>query len=160
MLRFNFGAPLVKEGIVRENGVRRMVSDHSIVGGRMIASDDGQSEASGCGRRDLPRAEPREFSPPAFPEARALRRFSRRVEECLGIVPMRILAYCLMPNHWHLVLDPRADGDLSKFLPRIALTLTPRYHAKSRTVVYGRVYQGRYKSLPVERGGHFLTLVR
>ena len=30
-------------------------------------------------------------------------------------VPMRLLAYCLMPNHWHPVLYPRADGDLSKF---------------------------------------------
>ena len=41
------------------------------------------------------------------------------VGESLEFVPMRVLAYCLMPNHGHLVLYPRADGDLSKFLPRI-----------------------------------------
>ena len=46
------------------------------------------------------------------------------VDESLPLVPMRILAYCLMPNHWHLVLYPRADGDLSKFLQRITLTHT------------------------------------
>jgi putative transposase len=82
------------------------------------------------------------------------------VEESLNFVPMRLLAYCLMPNHWHLVLYPRADGDLSKFLRRLTLTHTQRYHAKTRTVGYGHVYQGRYKSLAVESDGHFLALVR
>ena len=81
------------------------------------------------------------------------------LEESLDFVPMRILAYCLMSNHWHLVLYPRADGDLSKFLQRITLTHTQRYHARTRTVGYGHVYQGRYKSLPVELGSHFLTVV-
>ena len=28
--------------------------------------------------------------------------------------PTRLLAYCLMPNHWHMVLWPRADGELSR----------------------------------------------
>jgi len=82
------------------------------------------------------------------------------VEESLEAIPMRILAYCLMPNHWHMVLHPRGDGDLSKFLQRITLTHTQRYHAKTRTIGYGHLYQGRYKSLPVESDGHFLTLVR
>ena len=82
------------------------------------------------------------------------------VEEGLTFVPMGILAYCLMPNHWHLVLQPRADGDLAKFLRRITLTPTQRYHARTRTAGYGHVYQGRYKSFLVESDPHFLTLVR
>ena len=73
---------------------------------------------------------------------------------------MHILAYCLMPNHWHLVLYPRADGDLAQFLQRVTMTHTQRYHAKSRTVGYGHIYQGRYKSLWVESDRHFLALVR
>jgi putative transposase len=81
------------------------------------------------------------------------------VEENLNFVPMRILAYCLMPNHWHLVLYPRADGVLSKFLRRITLAHTQPYHAKTRTVGYGHVYQGRDKSLAVESDSHFLALV-
>jgi putative transposase len=85
--------------------------------------------------------------------------FLALVEESLNFVPMRILAYCLMPNHWHMVLHPRADGDLRKFLQRITLTHTQRYHAKTRTVGYGHVYQGRYKSHLVESDRHFLTLV-
>ena len=82
------------------------------------------------------------------------------VQETLALVPMRILAYCLMPNHWHLVLYLRGDGDLARFLQRITLTHTQRYHARTRTVGYGHLYQGRYKSLPVESDGHFLALVR
>jgi putative transposase len=95
-----------------------------------------------------------------FPETAHYEDFLGIVEESLNFVPMRILAYCLMPNHWHLVLYPRADGDLSKFLRRITLTHTQRYHARTRTVGYGHVYQGRYKSLLVESDRHFLTLVR
>jgi len=86
--------------------------------------------------------------------------FLALLEESLNFVPVPILAYCLMPNHWHLVLYPRADGDLAKFLQRLTLTHTQRYHWKTRTVGYGHVYQGRYKSLPVESDDHFLTLVR
>jgi len=82
------------------------------------------------------------------------------VEESLSWAPMRILAYCLMPNHWHLVLQPRGDGDLSRFLQLLTVTHTQRYHARTRTVGYGHLYQGRYKSFPVEAGGHFMTLVR
>jgi putative transposase len=59
-----------------------------------------------------------------------------------------------------LVLYPRADGDLAAFLRRVTMTHTQRYHAKSQTVGYGHIYQGRYKSLLVESDRHFLGLVR
>ena len=100
------------------------------------------------------------FGSRLFPQAAHYQDFLDIMEESLKSVPMRILAYCLMPNHWHLVLYPRADGDLSKFLQRLTLTHTQRYHAKTRTAGYGHVYQGRYKSLAVESGRHFLTLAR
>jgi putative transposase len=32
------------------------------------------------------------------------------VEESLSFLPMRTLAYCLMPNHWHLLLHPRGTA--------------------------------------------------
>jgi putative transposase len=86
--------------------------------------------------------------------------FLGMVEEAWALVPMRILAYSLMPNHWHLVLHPRAEGDLARFLQRLTPTHTQRYNARTRTVGYGHLYQGRYKSLPVERDDHFLALVR
>ena len=88
------------------------------------------------------------------------RDFLEIAAEAVQIVRMRVLAYCLMPNHWHLVLQPREDGDLARFLQRLTMTHTQRYHARDRTVGYGHLYQGRYKSLPVESSGHFLPLVR
>ena len=75
-------------------------------------------------------------------------------------MPMGILAYGLMPNHWPLVLPPRGDGDLAKFLRRLTLTPTQRYHARTRTAGYGHVDQGRYPSFRVESDQHFLTRVR
>ena len=51
--------------------------------------------------------------------------FENVLEEAKEIVGMRVLAYCVMLNHWHLVLYPQKDGDLSKFLNWLTLTHTP-----------------------------------
>ena len=40
--------------------------------------------------------------------------FVRVLAEAIARHKMRLLAYCLMPNHFHLVLWPRGDGDLSR----------------------------------------------
>jgi putative transposase len=73
---------------------------------------------------------------------------------------MRILSYCLMPNHWHLVLHPYEDGDLSTFMRWITLTHTQRWHTHYKSIGYGHLYQGRYKSFPVQKDEHFLQVVR
>lgn len=75
-------------------------------------------------------------------------------------VPVRILAYCAMPNHWHLVLWPRRDGDLSRFMAWLTLTHTQRWHAQHQSVGTGHLYQGRFKSFPVQNDEHFLTVCR
>jgi putative transposase len=95
-----------------------------------------------------------------FEDARAYDDFMDIVREALLVAPMRILAYCLMPNHWHMVLYPKHDGDLSGFMQWITLTHTQRYHAKTETVGYGHIYQGRYKSFPVQDDRYFFNLVR
>ena len=74
--------------------------------------------------------------------------------------PIRLLCYCLMPNHWHLVLWPFSDGDLSAFVQRVTLTHTQRWRAHHGNVGAGHLYQGRFKSFPVEQDEHFLTLCR
>jgi putative transposase len=73
---------------------------------------------------------------------------------------MRLLAYCLMPNHWHLLLWPRADGDLSRFVGWLTLTHTQRWHAHRHSAGSGHLYQGRFKSFPVQGDEHFLTVCR
>src|SRR5262249_20111239 len=74
--------------------------------------------------------------------------------------PMRLLAYCLMPNHWHLVLWPKGDGDLSEYLRWLTVTHTQRYHAHCRTAGTGPLYQGRFKSFPIQAGDHLRTVLR
>ena len=73
---------------------------------------------------------------------------------------MRLLAYCLMPNHWHLVLLPRQDGDLSRFMTWLTMTHTQRWHAYHDSIGSGHLYQGRYKSFPIQSDKHFLTVCR
>jgi len=75
-------------------------------------------------------------------------------------VPVRILAYSAMPNHWHLVLFPRQDGDLSRFMAWLTLTHTQRWHAQHQSVGSGHLYQGRFKSFPLQNDDHFLTVCR
>jgi putative transposase len=75
-------------------------------------------------------------------------------------VPMRILSWCLMPNHWHLLLWPRHDGDLSRYMRLVTLTHTQRLHAYRSTTGTGHVYQGRFKSFVVQNDAHFYAVSR
>ena len=75
-------------------------------------------------------------------------------------VPVRILAWCLMPNHWHLVLRPREDGQLSNFMLRLTTAHVRRNFAHYHATSGGHLYQGRFKSFPVQDDHHFLTLCR
>jgi len=67
-----------------------------------------------------------------------------------------ILGYCLMPNHWHLVLLPHGDGELSDFMRWLQMTHTQRWHAYRKSAGSGPLYQGRFKSFPVEETGDHL----
>ncbi len=73
---------------------------------------------------------------------------------------MRVLAHCIMPTHWHLVLWPRENGDLSRMCAWLSLTHMQRWHAAHGTAGQGHVYQGRFKSFPVEQDEHLLTVIR
>jgi putative transposase len=86
--------------------------------------------------------------------------YQRVLTEACARVSMRLLAYCIMPNHWHLVVWPRHDGDLSRFMNWLTLTHTQRWHQHRHMVGEGHVYQGRFKSFPVETSEYFLTLCR
>ena len=87
----------------------------------------------------------------------AFERVLAAVQERVG---MRVLAYCLMPNHWHLVLWPRRDGDLSTFMRLLTLTHTQRWHAHRRSAGTGHLYQGRFKSFVVQQDDYLLTVCR
>jgi REP-associated tyrosine transposase len=75
-------------------------------------------------------------------------------------VQIPLLAYCLMPNHWHLVVWPERDQDLSQFMHHLTCTHAQRWNARRGISGEGAVYQGRFKAIPVERDDHFLRLCR
>jgi len=62
--------------------------------------------------------------------------------------PMRIAAACLMPNHFHLVVRPRADGDLGRWMHWLMTSHVRRYPRRYGTS--GHVWQGRFKSFVIE----------
>jgi putative transposase len=83
--------------------------------------------------------------------------FERVLAQACERVSMRLLAYCVMPNHWHLVVWPQRDGDLSRFMNWLTLTHTQRWHTHRQTVGTGHLYQGRFKSFVVQTDEHLLT---
>ena len=97
---------------------------------------------------------------PLFKKPEDYEAFERVLVEAHERVSMRTLAYCVMPNHWHLVLWPRGDDDLSQFMGWLTLTHTQRWHAAHRSAGAGHLYQGRFKSFPIEGDEYFLTACR
>jgi len=73
-------------------------------------------------------------------------------------LPMRVLGYCLMPNHFHLVLWPRADADLSRWMQWLMTSHVRRHNKRQRTS--GHVWQGRFKAFPVQNDDHLRTVLR
>jgi len=86
--------------------------------------------------------------------------FFQVLREAAERVAMRLLALAVMQNHWHLVLWPRADGDLTKYVGWASHTHACRWHRVHETRGTGPVYQGRFKAIPVEIGIHLLTVIR
>ena len=86
--------------------------------------------------------------------------FERNILKTLESRPMRICAYCLLSNHGHLVLWPERDGDLGAFMQKLTITHVRNWQENRHRVGYGHLYQGRYKSFPVESDDYFYQVVR
>ena len=97
---------------------------------------------------------------PIFKKEKDFEAFEKILEEAKDKYEMRILAYCLMPNHWHLILCPKKDGDLNLFMQWLTLTHTQRWHAHYHSVGYGHLYQGRYKSFLIQNDQYLLSVCR
>lgn len=88
------------------------------------------------------------------------RLFEKLIEEAKELTDMRIFAYEIMPNHWHLILSPRKDGDLALFMHHLTNKHTRQVHTATGTVGSGHLYQGRYKSFLVDSGNYFLAVIK
>lgn len=86
--------------------------------------------------------------------------FDKVLRQAHQRTPLDLFAWCLMPNHWHLVVRPRRGEDLSQFMRWLSVTHTQRWRAHSHSEGQGHLYQGRYKSFPVQSDEHFLALCR
>ena len=84
----------------------------------------------------------------------------RILEQAVERTGTRLLSYCLMPNHWHLVVNPVENGEQSKFTGWLTLTHAQRWHAHRHSNSQGHVYQGWFKSFPMQDDQHFITVCR
>lgn len=86
--------------------------------------------------------------------------FQNILLETLEKRPLRICGFCLMPNHWHLVVWPEKDGQLAAFMQRLSITHVRRWQEHRDRVGFGHVYQSRYKSFPIQSDDHFYQVLR
>lgn len=71
-----------------------------------------------------------------------------------------ILAFIVMPNHWHLVVIPKNNGDMQKFMHALTNAHTRKVHTWTQTTGEGPLYQGRYKSFIINQDAHLLAVIK
>ena len=71
---------------------------------------------------------------------------------------VKIFGFCVMPNHFHLVLEPAHQTARSQFMQWLLTSHVRRYHKHYGTS--GHIWQGRFKSFPVQRDEHLITVLR
>lgn len=88
--------------------------------------------------------------------------FEQVLSEAIERVPLRILGYTLMGNHWHFVVWPKQGQhqQVSEFFRWLTVTHSQRWHAHHGTAGMGHVYQGRFKSFPIAADEHLLWVLR
>jgi putative transposase len=84
--------------------------------------------------------------------------FLRMIELAQQEIRLTLLAVCLMPNHFHIVVSQDSARDISRWMQWLLTTHTHRHHLRYRTS--GRVWQGRFKAFPIEQDDHLLTVMR
>ena len=86
--------------------------------------------------------------------------FARILAEGVQKYAVELLCWCLMGNHWHLVVRPMKAAALGQFMQWVGVTHVRRHHANHKTQGGGHLYQGRFKSFLIQEDGHFLTVCR
>ena len=95
-----------------------------------------------------------------FHEAGDYKAFFNALTDAMDHVPMRILAACVMPNHFHLVLWPMKGEDLSAYMHWMMNAHIRRYHKHHGTEGLGHLYQGRFKNFIIQADDHLYTVLR
>jgi putative transposase len=85
-------------------------------------------------------------------------RFSELITSAQDRVHLELFAWCLMPNHIHLVARPRTNHDLTKWMHWLLTTHAQRHRTRYATT--GHIWQGRYKVFPIQVDAHFIRVLR
>jgi putative transposase len=86
------------------------------------------------------------------------RAFLKLIEQSQERVMLQIVAACLMPNHFHLVVRQSAATDIPRWLQWLCTTHARHHHAKHQS--FGRLWQGRYRACLVQNDHYLITLLR
>jgi putative transposase len=86
--------------------------------------------------------------------------FERILFQAIYRSDVAVFAYCLMPNHWHLVASARVDGALSRFMHWLTTTHARRWRIVRNSAGHGAVYQGRFRAVRVTSDDHFPCVCR
>jgi REP-associated tyrosine transposase len=84
--------------------------------------------------------------------------FLTSLDRTQGRYPFRLFGYCLMSNHFHLLIRPEPGQTISRILQSLTVAHTGRYHRRHRTS--GHVWQGRFKSPVIEDDFHLVVVLR
>lgn len=95
-----------------------------------------------------------------FESADDYERFIGLLRDAIERVGLCVFAYCVMPNHFHLVVQPDSDTQLPQFMHWLTGTHAQRWRIANDTCGDGAVYQARYKAIPVQTDDYFLALAR
>ena len=93
-----------------------------------------------------------------FASPDAYRAFVGLIAEARVIRPVRLIAFCIMPNHWHLVIWADTDDDVRHFVAWLSMLHAKQLNLSSGTS--GPVYPKRYVAVPVEGGTNLYRLIR
>jgi putative transposase len=86
--------------------------------------------------------------------------FLELLAEAREACPMRIFAMCAMPNHWHFLLWPKPDQDVSEFMHQLTTCHAEYYRWKTNSRGQGAVYQSRFGDVVIESSWHLAAAWR
>lgn len=70
---------------------------------------------------------------------------------------VNIHAFCIMQNHYHLILSPKKENGISRFMKKLNMGYAKYFNQKYKRT--GALFEGRYKSIPLKNEAHFVHIL-
>ncbi|MEO8681663.1 MAG: transposase [Vicinamibacterales bacterium] len=95
-----------------------------------------------------------------FPTSDAFEEFLELMAWAKRRSPVRLIAYCIMPNHWHFIIWAEQSLSIPRFLHRLCTTHAVKSRREAGTLGEGHIYQGRYHSFGIESEAYYFRAIR